>query len=228
MLISLVRALIIYLLIAAVMRLMGKRQIGELQPTELVIMLMISELVAIPLEDNEIPLMNSLVAVAVLACIEVVASVISMKSKRVRSMLHGHPVILIREGVIDQKEMKNLRLTVEDLLLSLRQKDVFDLDTVQYAIMETGGQLSVLLKSEERPASVKDIGAQAEKDAYPALLISDGKLNSSALSDAGMTRKELEVLLKREKAQINEVYMLTADNQRNVQLVKKSGKRAAS
>ncbi|MDR1410194.1 MAG: DUF421 domain-containing protein [Oscillospiraceae bacterium] len=221
MLLSLIRALIIYVLITAVMRLMGKRQIGELQPTELIIMMLLSELVAIPLEDNEIPLMNSLAAVAVLACVEVVSSVIGMKSKRFRSIVQGHPVILIREGVIDQKEMKSLRLTVDDLLLSLRQKDIFDIQTVQYAIWETSGQLSVLLKSEERPAAVKDTGAQAQGDSFPALLIADGKLNASALRDAEMTRKELDTLLKSKKAKISDVFLLTADNRRNIRLVRK-------
>ncbi|MDR3345416.1 MAG: DUF421 domain-containing protein [Oscillospiraceae bacterium] len=223
MLLSLIRALIIYVIITAIMRLMGKRQIGELQPTELIIMMLLSELVAIPLEDNEIPLMNSLAAVAVLACVEVISSVIGMKSKRFRSVVQGHAVILIREGVIDQKEMKTLRLTVDDLLLALRQKDVFDIETVQYAILETSGQLSVLLKAEERPAAVKDTGAQVQADSFPALLIADGKLNSSALRDAEMTRKELDRLLKSEKAQISDVFLLTADRRRNTRLVRKEG-----
>ncbi|MDR0884155.1 MAG: DUF421 domain-containing protein [Oscillospiraceae bacterium] len=221
MLISLIRALVIYILITAVMRLMGKRQIGELQPTELVIMMLLSELVAIPLEDNEIPLMNSLAAVALFACVEVISSVIGMKSRRYRTLVQGHAVILIREGVIDQKEMRALRLTVDDLLLALRQKDVFDVDTVQYAVLETGGQLSVLLKGEARPASVQDAGADAPTDALPVLLIGDGKVNESALSDANMTRGQLTTYLKREKVQIRDVFLLTADRARNMRLVRK-------
>lgn len=224
MLLSLIRALIIYAVITAVMRLMGKRQIGELQPTEFVMMMLISELVAIPLEDNEIPLMNSLAAVAVLAGVEVLASVVGLKSKRFRSIVQGHPVILIRDGVLDQGEMRSLRLTVDDLLLALRQKDVFDISTVQYAILETSGQLSVLLKGAERPAAVKDTGSQPPADSFPALLVADGKLNSSALQDAQMTRKELDGLLKREKTPLGEVFLLTVDKQRNINLLRKEGK----
>ncbi|MCL2023004.1 MAG: DUF421 domain-containing protein [Oscillospiraceae bacterium] len=223
MLISVARALILYAVIACIMRLMGKRQIGQLQPTELIIMLMVGELVAIPLEDNDIPLLNSMVAVAVLASVEVAASIVKMKSKRFRELMDGHSVIVIREGKILQKELKDLRLTVDDLLLALRQKDVFDISTVQYAIMETGGQLSVLLKPEERPASVSDVGADISEDSLQSLIIADGRLNKSELKEIQMKLSELEVMLKAQKKHLDDVFLLTVDSHRNFNLVEKDG-----
>ena len=221
MLVTLVRAFIIYLVVTAIMRLMGKREIGQLQPTELIIMLLISELVTIPLEDNEIPLMNSLAAVAVLAFIEIAVSAVSLKSKKFRSVMQGNPVIIIREGIIDQKQMKELRMTVDDLLFALRQKDVFDIESVQYAIIESSGAMSVLLKSSARAVSVCEAGIEPANDSYPALIIADGKLNESALKTTCLSPNKLEEVLKKENATVKDIFLMTADNRHNLRVIKK-------
>lgn len=151
MFVTLIRTGIIYILIIAAVRLMGKRQIGELQPSELVITILISEIAAIPLQDNGMPLVNTLVSIFLLIALEIISSVLNMKSGKFRDFMQGHSIILIRDGKLDQKKLTQLRFTMDDLLEALRQKDIFSIDEVQYAVVETNGTLSVLLKPENRP-----------------------------------------------------------------------------
>ena len=130
MLITLFRSIILYVLIIAAVRIMGKRQIGELQPTELVITIMISEIAAIPMQDNGLPLFNSIIPILVLVAFEIILSVINMKSMRFRRVMEGNSIIVIRDGKVDQAALKKLRITTDDLTESLRQKDVFDISEV--------------------------------------------------------------------------------------------------
>ena len=162
MLVTLVRALILYVLIIICMRIMGKRQLGELQPTELVITILLSEIAAIPMQDNALPLGNSIVAVLLLVALEVINSVVVLKSSRCRSFLQGNSIVVIRDGVIDQKQLKRLRFTMDDLFDQLRQKDVFDISDVRYAIVETNGQLSVMLKPEKETVTAEMADIQNE------------------------------------------------------------------
>lgn len=221
MAITLVRTVVVYILIMVVMRLMGKRQIGELQPTELVITILLSELVAIPLQDNEYPLLNSVVPVMVLVSIEVINSVISMKSRLFRRASQGNPVMVIRDGVIDQEEIKQLRFTIDDLLSALRQKDVFDLAQVQYAVLETDGQFSVLLKPEYRTITPKDLQVAPGNGSMPCLVIGDGKVIPEALRECGITRKRLSTILRGKSVEEQDVFLMTVDGQENVLLIRK-------
>ena len=153
MLITLFRTLILYILIIFTMRVLGKRQIGELQPAELVITILLSEIIVIPMQDTEIPLVNTLIPVFVLSGFEMLVSFIGMKSIKFRSVMQGNPVIVIRDGKLNAKKLKELRFTTDDLAEALRKKDIFDISEVQYAIVETDGTLSVLLKKENQPAT---------------------------------------------------------------------------
>jgi len=223
MFITLIRAVIIYLLILGALRLMGKRQIGELQPAELIVTILLSELVAVPMQDNELPLLGSVIPVLVIVCFEVIGSVISLKSRRFRALEQGHPVIVIRNGVIDQREVKRLRFTVDELLSALRLKDVFDLAQVQYAVLETNGQLSVLLHAAQRTATPQSMQVQIDADSMPQLVISDGKLILSALRECGVSKKRLDGILRRERLAVKDVYILTLDKQENLRIVRKEG-----
>lgn len=217
----LVRTFILYILVVTSVRLMGKRQIGELQPTELVITILLSEVASIPMEDPEIPLINSVVSIFLLVSFEIITSVLSMKSTRLRSVIQGNSVIIIRNGKFDQTQMKKLRFTVDDVLESLRQKDVFDISEVQYAIVETNGTLSVLLKNDYKPATVKDMKLTVNKSGLPCLIVSDGRILKKNFSDCGMSRKKLKKILKENKTTAEDILLLTSDIYGNINLIKK-------
>ena len=127
MALTIIRILFLYILANAAVRIMGKRQIGELQPTELVITILLSEIAAIPMQDTDIPILNSVVAVMLLVAFEIISSVIAMKNNKARRFLEGNSVMVIRNGIVDQRQIKRLRYTIEDLMTALRQKDVLSM-----------------------------------------------------------------------------------------------------
>ncbi len=144
-----IRAVILYAAVIFVIRLMGKRQIGEMQPSELVITILISEVASLPLQSKSIPVLYAVVPLFVFVSFEIILSALSLKCKKLRTLMQGHEVIVIRNGKIDIKALRTLRMTVEDLEGALRQKDVFDVKEVAYGIFETNGKLSVLLKNDD-------------------------------------------------------------------------------
>ena len=166
MIITITRTIILYIFVTLGIRLMGKRQIGEMQPNELVVTLLISETAAIPLQDTTQPILNGLVAIFVLVILEIMISVLSMKSRFMRKIMNGKSAVIIKNGVIDQQMMKSVRMTVLDLVELLRGQDVFDISTVAFAVLEVNGNLSVLLKSAEQPATVADLKIEKKKVWY--------------------------------------------------------------
>lgn len=221
MLITIIRTLILYALLIIIMRVMGKRQIGQLQPGELVITILISEVAAIPMQDNDIPMINSVIAVLLLAAFEIVISAMSMKSVRFRSLLQGNSIILIRNGVLDQKQLKRLRYTVEDLLEALREKDVFDISDVQYAVAETDGTLSVLLKPEKRGVTVKDAMLKAENTGFQCVVICDGRIIEADMKDCNMTNEKLKNILKKKGLDAEKILLLSSDINGNINIIEK-------
>ena len=176
MFITVYRTIILYIAVIISIRLMGKRQIGDMQPSDLVITLLISEIAAMPLQDTDQPILFAVSAIFTIVLIEILVSLVSLKSFAVRKMLSGSSAILIRDGVIDQKELKKVRMTVLDLVEMLRGQQVFDISTVSFAVLETGGSLSVLLKSKEQPATVGDIKVSKPPAELPLPVVSDGKI----------------------------------------------------
>ena len=176
MTVTLIRALLIYFTVILAMRIMGKRQIGELNPHELVITILVSQIASIPLQDNTMPLANAFLPMLLLVSLEILASVASMKSLRLRNLLQGRPIFLIRHGKPDQKQMRRLRFTVDDLIDALRQKDVFDLSTVEEAVVETNGSLSVRLRTEESPVTPKQLGVPTPDNGFPIPVVTDGHI----------------------------------------------------
>lgn len=143
-----IRAVILYAVVIFVIRLMGKRQIGEMQPSELVITILISEVASLPLQDKSIPVLYAIIPLSVFVSFEIILSALSLKSPKLRSLMQGHEVIVIRNGKTDIKALRTLRMTVDDLEGALRQKDIFDVSEVAFAIFETNGKLSVLPKNQ--------------------------------------------------------------------------------
>lgn len=224
MLTSLIRTVILLLSVIFSLRLMGKRQIGQLQPSELMITILLSQIVAIPMQDNNIPLVNTLLVIAVLTGSEIVISVLSLRNKRIRGFLDGLPVLIIKDGTLLQPALKKLRYTVDDVLEALRQKDVFDLSTVAYAVVETNGSISVLLKPECQPLPTAYMEKHPKDAGIPYVLISDGALLRTGMRDAGMTDADVERILHKEKLRRKDVFLLTCDKTGKTTLIKKEEK----
>ena len=162
----LIRSLILYIVVIFGVRLMGKRQLGELQPSELVITILISNIATLPLEDTSIPLILGILPILTLVCFEVVISWVTLKSLRMRRIISGRPKIIVRNGQIEQATMRDLRLSVDDLMTALRQQQVFDISQVQFAVMETTGTVSVYLKA-ACPVSAADAGGRCTEKSSP-------------------------------------------------------------
>lgn len=216
------RTAIMYFFLIFIMRIMGKRQIGQLQPGELIITMLISEIAAFPMEDSEIPMHHAIIPIAVLALLELTMSFAALKFIRLRSFFQGHSIVVIKNGELDWKQLRRLRYSVDDLLESLREKDVFDISEVQYAIVETDGTLSVLLKPEKRNATVSDVNATPDSKGLPRTLISDGRMIHSQINKSVMTKEEVENLLKKHKLGKKDVLLLTVDENGNINIIEKS------
>ena len=174
MILVIIRTLILYTTVVIVLRIMGKRQLGQLQPYELVVIIMISELAAIPMQNTGVPILNGLVPIFVLFAAEVTLSYIALKSEKARGVICGKPSILIANARINEEEMRRLRFNINELLEELRLKDVTDISDVEYAILETGGQLSVILKSQKRPVEPADLGIATPYEGLSTTVVIDG------------------------------------------------------
>lgn len=221
MLVTLVRTVILYILVLITFRILGKRQVGELQPADLVITLLLSEILVIPMQDTQIPLMNTFIPVLLLIGFEILISFCSIKSLRFRTLLQGNSVIVIRDGKLDQKQLTLLRFTVDDLLEELRKKDVFDISEVQYAIVETDGTLSVLLKPDARVPQAAALGAKEPDNGIPCVVISDGHILESEFKECNMTKQKLLALLQKKHIHLENVLLMTLDRNGNMHLIEK-------
>lgn len=205
----LLRTVILFLFAVTAVRLMGKRQIGEMQPTELVVTFLLSEVAAAPMQDIDMPLINSALSVLLLVALSISSSVLSMRFGRFREAFDGHPAIVINNGILDQQKMRALRLTMQDLMSSLRQKDVFDIEQVQYAIVETNGTVSVMLKPEYTPLTSSVAGKKAPDEGLPHLIICDGKIIEKALKSCDLELSLLKKHLKKIGKNESEIMALT-------------------
>ena len=211
MILSYFRTILLYLVLIAVIRLMGKRQIGQMEPSEFVVTMLVANLASIPMQDTGIPLFSGLIPILTVLGIELVLATLSLRSIFLRKLLCGKPVILIENGNILQGNLRKTRITLDELTGHLRQKDVLDLKAVQYAILETNGELSVFPYPKERPASAKEAGIPANKQYLPLTIISDGKLIDYNLKLAGKTETWLHKVLHQHNATIDTTWLLTVD-----------------
>lgn len=221
MAVTLVRATILYFTIIFLIRLMGKRQIGELQPSELVITILLSEIASIPMQDNSVPILNSVVALLALVAYEIFSSVLGLKSYKLRSFMQGHPVIVIRDGNIDLNALKKLRMSVNDLVSALRQKDVFDISQVSFAIFETNGKISVLLKPEYRNSTAADLNLQPVDKGMPFAVVCDGKIIEDTVSEAEFDISTVKKLIISSKIPLEEILIMTVDKEGTAYLAEK-------
>lgn len=198
MIIVFTRALILYILVVVVMRMMGKRQVAQMQPFELVIAIMIADLAATPMENTGIPLLNGVIPIITLLSAQVIVSYISIKSETFREILCGKPSILINRGKVVQSELRRLRINMNDLLEQLRGKDYPNLSDVEFAILETNGVISIIPKPEKRNVTTQDLKIKVEQENLPITLIVDGNLLYPNLQKTGRDEKWLHKELKKQ------------------------------
>ena len=209
---GLLRTIILYILIIAGVRLMGKRQVGELEPSELVLSLIIADLASVPMQDYGIPLLSGVVPILALLAVTMILSVLTMKSVTFRALLCGRPSVVIRNGAVDQREMAKNRLTVDELLEELRIKGYTDLSQIKYAILETNGQLSVLPYANQKPPTARELKVSVEEAGLPRVVVSDGKLLEPNLKVLGHDRPWLEKQLKQKGCRdLSQVFLLLVD-----------------
>ena len=211
MILSYFRTLFLYLVLIFAVRLMGKRQIGEMEPAEFVVTMLVANLAAIPMQDGAIPLYFGLVPILTVLGMELVLSGLILRSVRLRQLLCGKPVILIDNGRILQENLKSARINLDELTGQLRAKDVLDIRTVQFAILETSGDLSVFPYPKEKPASAKDAGVQATGQHLPVTVVEDGYLSRENLERAKKDEKWLEKVLSQHNCGIQDTFLLTVD-----------------
>lgn len=212
MIVILFRTIILYILIVFGIRLLGKRQVGELEPTELVLALIIADLASVPMQNNGIPLIAGLIPIIVLLCLAMIMSVLMMRSIRFRTLLCGRPSIIIERGKLKEQELFRNRLTIDELFEELRGKGFPDLSTVQYAVLETNGKLSVIPKASEQPLTASQAGLSPKEPGLPLVLISDGQLISHNLHQRGLEENWLNKRLSAYGvSRIDQVFLLTID-----------------
>ncbi len=219
--ITLLRAVIIYIFITVAMRVMGKRQIGELNPQELVITILISAVATVPLENNGMPLANSLIPIAIFISFEIINSTLSMKSIKFRALVKGKPRFIIKDGEIQQGELTKLRFTIDDLTDAVRQAGVFDISQVANAIVETNGVVSVQKKSEYAPLTPKDIGIKTEDAEVPITAIVDGKAVADCFGNVNIDENEAKLIAISNGEQPQNILVMTIKNDGTAYIVAK-------
>ncbi|MBQ8687854.1 MAG: DUF421 domain-containing protein [Ruminococcus sp.] len=208
-----IRSILLYIVVVFSVRLMGKRQLGELQPSELVITILISNIATLPLENPSIPLLMGVLPILVLVCFEVIISWLTLKSKGLRRLISGSPKIVIRDGKIAQKTMRDLRLTVDDLLMALRSNQIFTPEEVQFAIVETTGTISVYPKAAYRTVTQSDMEMHQESDNPPSVVVSDGVVITKALQALGKDERWLNIQLGKQGLSPKQVFLALSDKQ---------------
>lgn len=219
------RTLLLYGILIAGLRLTGKRQIGQLEPIELVLMMLLSDLASVPMQDFGLPLLQGIVPIATLLAISTLLSGISMTSIRFRTWICGEPTLIIRDGIFQQTAMRRSRLTLDEVLEELRTQGVSSLADVKYAVLETGGQLSVLLRSDVQPVTPRQMGIPVDDDVFlPVIIIDNGRLIGSSMRKMGLDDQWLRTQLSAHTVhRVQDVFLMTVDRGGSVILVKKEG-----
>ncbi len=217
-----IRTVILYLLIVALMRLTGKRQIGQLELTELVTAFMISELASYPISNNSIPLFYGVIPAVTLVCLEVFLSYISIKSRAFRKVIAGSALALVKNGKLDQAQMNRARITLEELISAMRMAGISHLSDVGYAFLESSGTISVLPKAASAPPTASDMSLNVPENGMEHVLIVDGKIDEKELNSLGLEKRWLERKLKENGyTSPQEVFFMGFDDGKNLFLIRK-------
>lgn len=216
MILSYIRTIVLYLVLIVVIRLLGKRQLGQMEPSEIVVTMLVADLASIPMQDGAIPLLSGLIPILTVLGLELLLSSLSLRSIRFRKLLCGKPVILIENGKILQDNLRRTQVTMDELSSHLRLKDVLDIQTVQYAILETNGDLSVFPFPTEKPASAREAKVRTKPQYLPVTILSDGRLLHENLKKAKKDGAWLRRVLQERSATVEGTWLLTVDDGGNV------------
>lgn len=219
--IILLRSIILYIIVVSAVRLMGKRQLGELQPSELVITILVSNIATLPLEDTDIPLIIGVTPILALVCYEVFVSWLILRLPFFRKIIYGSPKIIISNGKIKRSVLRELRLSVDDVMTAMRNQQIFDISEIQYAIVETTGSISIMKKQVKDTPTREDIGLSPESADPPQIIVSDGKILTAALDSMGFNVKFVENSAREAGVKIRDIFIMTVDRQGNVYIAEK-------
>ena len=224
MVIAVARSIVLYLIIVIGIRLLGKHQVSELEPAEFVLALIIADVASVPMQDYGIPLLMGVIPIITLLCLSMILSVLTLKSLKIRALLAGVPSILVRNGQVDQKELRRTRMTMDEVLEELRLQGYTDLTAVRYAVLETNGQLSILPYARTQPPSAEAMDIPVVDAGLPLVLINDGRLISANLDRCGLDKRWLEKQLKQHGvSNVRDVFLLTVDEEKQTYFIGKDG-----
>ncbi len=224
MLITFIRTIILYLIVLIVMRLMGKREIGQLQPFELAISIMIADLASVPMTELGIPITNGIIPILGMLFMHMIISFINIKSIKMRQIICGKPSILIYRGKIDERVLRKERFTVNELQERLRGNNIFNISDVEYAILEKNGEVTVIQKPDKKNLTLSDMGIQAQYEGLPYDLVVDGKVMYENLKKLGKDYNWLKKQLKDLNATPEEILLATIDGKNEIFCQKKENK----
>lgn len=217
-----IRAFIIYVFVIIAIRIMGKRQVGELKPHELVITFLISSTATIPLQDNNMPLLNCIIPVLLFVSLEIIVAILSIKSVKFRNLIQGKPIVIIDKGKIDEKKLRQLRFTVDDLCDALRQQGYWDIAEVQNAVIETNGSISAENWEKYKPLTPNNVKISVDDKGLHTAIVIDGKPVEEYFKNKNIKQSEIELLLKTNGKQANKLLLMTVDDNGNVYTVRKA------
>ena len=211
MLVILIRTLFIYTFLMLMMRLLGKRQIGELEVSDLVTTLLISEIASLPITEPELPLSHAVIPLILLLSFEVIISFLVSRFPSLK-FLTARPSTLIRNGKISQSAMKNARISFDELFCELRNQGVYDLDEIEYAILEQNGRITVIQKARFRQPSAEDLGLKVKENGLFHIVIEHGRINRHGIELVGIRESDLRRELKKKKLEVSDVYLMTVND----------------
>lgn len=210
--VSLLRTVLLYCAVIAAIRIMGKRQIGELDPAELVITILISDLAAIPMQDLGVPLFAGLVPIATLICMEIFTSCISMKSSRFYRLLNGQPAIIIQKGQLDRHKLRQMRITADEVVETLRKQNVTSIADVKYGVLEPDGSMTVVLESPHQPVTAEMLGVVPKDTGLPLVVVSNGKMVTRSLQLLHLAESDVLYQLQSRNLSLRDVFVMTLDD----------------
>jgi len=215
------RTLVLITVVTVAVRLMGKRTIGEMQASELVVTLLISDLAAVPMQEIGAPLLSGIVPIAVLVSVEIIMSAVLLRSAKLWRIVNGAPVVVIKDGKIEQKALRDLRMTNEDLFEGLRKNGIFKISSVKYALVETDVQMSVLQYSSQMPLSAKDAGKSVDENDMEFLVVSDGDMDRKSIELAYLDETAVKKAVMSRGMELKDVFIMTAAPNGKIQIIKR-------
>ncbi len=221
MLIVFLRALVLYIVVIVSLRMMGKRQLGQLQPSELVVTILISNIASLPIENIDMPMLVGAIPVFALVGFELLMSTLTLRNNKLRRVISGNPIVIIKDGQILQKEMERLRFSLDDLMEALREQSIFDVQDVYYAVVETTGKVSILQKKDKLTVTLEDIGIEKQDALPPIVVISDGELIQKSISQNGFEIKKINSIVRRNNLNVSDIFLMTLTQNYESYIVKK-------